>query len=62
VTITRFIKNGFPTSNHGGTASLVNASNLVNLKCTGAGVIGDFPVGLLLQLSEVLLKRTGDVT
>jgi hypothetical protein len=31
-------------------------SNLVNVKSTGAGVKSDFPVGLLLQLSEVSVE------
>jgi hypothetical protein len=32
-------------------------SNLVNFKYTEVGVISDFPVGLLLQLSEVLAEE-----
>jgi hypothetical protein len=33
-------------------------SNLVNSKYTGGGVISDFPVGLLLQLSEVAVEES----
>jgi hypothetical protein len=32
-------------------------SNLVNLKFIGLGVMNDFPVGLLLQLSEVFSEE-----
>jgi hypothetical protein len=38
-------------------APALHPSNLLNLKYTGAGVISDFPGGLLLQLSEVFVEE-----